>query len=189
MSTFPVVLDANVLVPMSLRDTLLIAAEVGLYRPHWSHNILAEARATLLRLPQLRMTDAQADKMIGGMLTAFPDALVGGYEPLIEVMQNDPGDRHVLAVAVRVHASVIVTMNTKHFSASALDPWDIEAQRPDQFLTGLFDLNPEAMLRVIQTQAAQTQRPTLTVERVLSNVELFAPTFVERVRAARREHG
>jgi len=80
-------------------------------------------------------------------------------------------------------------MNTKHFPASALVPWDIEAQRPDQFLTGLFDLNPDAALRVIETQATQTRRPSLTAERVLNNVKQFAPTFVARVHAARQEHG
>ena len=174
---------------MSLRDTLLIAAEVGLYRPHWSGHILEETRDTLVRLPQLNMTRAQADKMVTSIMAAFPEASVRGYQPLIDAMTNDPGDRHVLAAAVRIGAHVIVTINTKHFPASALDPWDIEAQRPDQFLTGLFDLNPDAALRVIETQATQTRRPSLTVERVLNNVKQFAPTLVARVHAARQEHG
>jgi hypothetical protein len=128
MGGFSVILDANVLVPMSLRDTLLIAAEVGLYRPQWSGRI------------------------------------------------------------VRVRAQAIVTMNTKHFPASVLQAWDIEARRPDEFLTALFDHDRDAMVHVIDLQAMQTRSPVLTVERVLANIELFAPTFVERVRAARHEH-
>jgi hypothetical protein len=39
-SRFPVVLDSCVLYPMYLRDTLLRAAEAGLYRVHWSQEIL-----------------------------------------------------------------------------------------------------------------------------------------------------
>lgn len=38
----------------------------------------------------------------------FPEAWVEGFEPLIEVMTNDPGDRHVLAAAVRSNSELIV---------------------------------------------------------------------------------
>lgn len=40
---FRVVLDANVLFPFALRDTLLRAAALGMYQVHWSEEILAEA--------------------------------------------------------------------------------------------------------------------------------------------------
>jgi hypothetical protein len=39
------VLDACVLVPIALADTLLRVADKGLYRPLWSMRILAEAQA------------------------------------------------------------------------------------------------------------------------------------------------
>ena len=45
---FPVVLDACVLVPASLRDTLLRCAERRMYLPRWSNEILDELRRTLL---------------------------------------------------------------------------------------------------------------------------------------------
>ncbi|WP_222851452.1 PIN domain-containing protein [Phytoactinopolyspora mesophila] len=48
MSRFVVVLDACVLVPISLADTLLRIAEVELYRPVWSQKILDEARTAVL---------------------------------------------------------------------------------------------------------------------------------------------
>jgi hypothetical protein len=41
-------LDADVLVPAALRDTLLRAAEGGLYRVHWSIETLDETRRTLV---------------------------------------------------------------------------------------------------------------------------------------------
>jgi hypothetical protein len=37
---FGVILDANVLVPANLCDTLLRTAIAGLYRAHWSDDIL-----------------------------------------------------------------------------------------------------------------------------------------------------
>ena len=49
-------------------------------------------------------------------------------------MENDAGDRHVLASAVHADARIIVTFNLRHFPESALEPWLIEAQHPDEFL-------------------------------------------------------
>lgn len=43
-----VVLDACVLFPMYLRDTLLSTAEAGLYIPYWSQKILDEAMGNLV---------------------------------------------------------------------------------------------------------------------------------------------
>ncbi len=45
---FPVVLDSCVLFPALLRDTLLRAAEVGLYRVHWSQQILDDTTRNLI---------------------------------------------------------------------------------------------------------------------------------------------
>ena len=44
MPRYTAVLDACVLVPIALADTLLRVAEKGLYRPLWSERILAEAQ-------------------------------------------------------------------------------------------------------------------------------------------------
>lgn len=43
MDNVGAVLDACVLFPMYLRDTLLSTAEAGLYLPYWSQKILDEA--------------------------------------------------------------------------------------------------------------------------------------------------
>ena len=43
MPRYAVVLDACVLVPIGLADTLLRIAEKGLYRPFWSERILESA--------------------------------------------------------------------------------------------------------------------------------------------------
>lgn len=77
------------------------------------------------------------------MNSAVLDCLVTGYEALIEsVVLPDPGDRHVLAAAIRGGASVIVTCNLKHFPDSALDSYGIEAQHPDVFVRHLINLGP-----------------------------------------------
>jgi len=65
------------------------------------------------------------------MCEAVADCLVVGYEPLIEALKlPDPGDRHVLAAAIRCSAQVIVTSSVKDFPALHLEPFNIEAQTP-----------------------------------------------------------
>ena len=94
MPRYAVVLDACVLVPIALADTLLRIAEKGLYRPLWSERILGEAQAAIEEIHpgidvQKRFTD---------MREAFDDALVTGWEELeAGILLPDNDDRHVVA--------------------------------------------------------------------------------------------
>lgn len=132
MAVFPVLLDACVLYPMYLRDTLLWCAEAGVYRVHWSQEILDEATDNLVGKNQMKV--CKAARLQSEIKAAFPEAMVEVPLGLVEVMTNHPKDRHVLAAAVVARAQVIVTANIKDFPASALDPFGIEAQHPDVFL-------------------------------------------------------
>jgi len=62
IAPFKVVLDANVLYPFSLRDTLLRAASAALFQIYWSEEILEETRRNLLR--SARLTEEQANRLI-----------------------------------------------------------------------------------------------------------------------------
>jgi predicted nucleic acid-binding protein len=174
---FKVVLDANVIYPFSLRDTLLRAAAAGFFQVYWSAQILDEARRNLINAG--RMTDAQAAHLGMAMARAFPEAMVTGHEPLIAAMKNDENDRHVVAAAVRAGAQVIVTANLRDFRHL---PDGIEAQSPDDFLCNLFDLDPEGMLALVGRQAADLRVPALTVEELLRGLERTVPEFTASLR-------
>ncbi|GAB3154865.1 PIN domain-containing protein [Micromonospora sonneratiae] len=183
---FSALLDANVLVPNALRDTLLRLAESDLYRPLWSPDIIAETRRTILRL-RPGIEPKRLDAMFNCMNEAFSDALLTGYEPLVGGMTNDEGDRHVLAAAVVGRADVIVTSNIKHFPRRTLDPLNIEALEPDRFLCLQYDLAPSLVVGVIKEQSADTGRAAgkirLTVETLLDQLSnLGAPTFASHIR-------
>jgi predicted nucleic acid-binding protein len=150
---FPVVLDACVLVPYALRDTLLRLAEKGLYLPRWSGEIIQEMSRTLG--DKLQLQPEKIAYLVGELQKHFEDAWVEGYEFLISSMSNHEGDRHVLAAAVRCSAEVIVTRNLKHFPEDALRPWNIELRSPDDFLIDLFYLNPLLVALALQEQAAE----------------------------------
>ncbi|MGA4687353.1 PIN domain-containing protein [Micromonospora sp. AB353] len=98
------VLDACVLVPSVLADTLLRCAEQDLYRPLWTRAILDEVRRNL----PPSVLGVKAERRIEVMREHFPEAMVSGHEHLIAEMTNDPKDRHVLAAA---DAEMIVTAN------------------------------------------------------------------------------
>ncbi|MDR1189759.1 MAG: PIN domain-containing protein [Bifidobacteriaceae bacterium] len=102
------------------------------------------------------------------MFTAFPDACVSGWEPLVErINLPDPDDRHVVAAAWLGKADAIVTVNTADFPTNALEPCGLHAVHPDDFLLDLFDLAPELVRRIVATQASGASQPLLDVEHVL----------------------
>ena len=146
-TTFRVVLDANVLFPFTLRDTLLRATYAGLYQVRWSAEILDETARNLIGTG--RMTDEQAQHLVEQMTKAFPEAMIEGYELLTPTMPNDEKDRHVAAAAVKAGAEVIVTNNLKDFRDL---PPGIEAQSPDTFLCDLFDLEPSRMVNLLRSR-------------------------------------
>ena len=105
------VTDTCSIFPQTLRDVLLRAAEVGLYRLRWSEEILDELGRNLRE--ERGLTQEQTQHLLTEMRRAFPEATVSGYERLVGRMTNHPGDRHVLAAAVQVAAQVIVTDNLR----------------------------------------------------------------------------
>lgn len=136
----------------------------GRFRARWSAQIHEEWKRSLLRdrpdltFEQLNRTSELMDK-------AIPDALVAGHEALADSLQlPDPGDRHVLAAAIRCGANVIVTFNEKDFPSEALDPFGIEAQHPDLFIDNLFDLDPAAVISAAQRQRGQLKNPPMAVD-------------------------
>jgi predicted nucleic acid-binding protein len=166
-SPFTAVYDACVLYPAPLRDFLMWLALSGRFRARWSNEIHEEWQRNLLaKRPDLAA--AQVERTAALMDQAVPDALVTGYKPLIASLQlPDPDDRHVLAAAIRCHASVIVTFNGKDFPAGALAPFGVEAQHPDEFIQNLFDLDPAAVIAAARSQRQQLKNPPMAVDRFL----------------------
>ena len=74
LSTAGIVLDANVLIPAVLRDTLLRAAAAEMYRVHWSSETIGEVQRNLVKR---RMTDERgARRLVETLRSVFPDAEV-----------------------------------------------------------------------------------------------------------------
>ncbi len=184
MSGFGVVLDACVLIPMPLCDTLLRAAGANLFRLTWSEEILEEVRENLIEHGLTDETSAQ--KRISTMRQVFPEASVGGFHGLLDSMTVEPKDRHVLAAAVAAGAQVIVTYNLRHFPEQALGPYNVEAQSPDDFLLHLYDLAPATMIDILRRQPIVLRNPPMTTDQLLDKLSPQAPQFAARIEAALR---
>ncbi|HXJ21803.1 MAG TPA: PIN domain-containing protein [Polyangia bacterium] len=174
---FIVVVDANVLYPLTLRDTVLRAAAAGFYQLRWSTDILDEMERNLVAKGKVP-TD-KAARLRATMEKYFPESDVRGYQPLVDVMPNDPKDRHVAAAAVKAGAQVIVTANIRDFSVL---PDGVEAQPPDEFLCNLFDLDPPAFVELLREQAADLTNPPVTFQELLDRLGRVVPDLVAAVR-------
>jgi len=168
MDLFPVVLDSDVIFSLPIRDTLLRAAEAGLYDLRWSHKILDDATRNLVN--KGRMTEQQAERLQQKLKTYFAEAMVEVPSELVQVMTNHLGDRHVLATAVMAEAKVIVTFNLRHFPAESLRPWDIKAQHPDIFLTELYDTSADLLVKLIEQQSEELKKPPVTLTELLAKL-------------------
>lgn len=181
MSSFSVVMDANVLVPAALCDFLLRAASADMYRLVWTEEILDEVRRTLVG--DLGKSEVLANKRVAAMKAAFPDALVTQHVFLVSAMTNDPKDRHVLAAAVASGSQIIVTSNLSDFPPESLTPFSIEAQSPDMFMSDLLELDQEQISEILSLQARALRNPPKKVEDILNELARFAPEFVSHYRA------
>lgn len=182
-TTFRVVLDANVLYPFTLRDTLLQAAEAGLYQVYWSAEILDEALRNLEKAG--KMNPGQRQHLQTQLTRMFPEAMVSGYEPLLPDLQNHPKDRHVVAAAMKAGAQVIVTLNLRDFQSL---PDEIEALSPDDFLCDLLDLSPLQMQEIIEKQAGELSKPPCSVPELLIGLEKTVPKFAAAMRLHLASH-
>ena len=174
-------LDACVLYPLSTRDLLLRGAERYLYEVRWSLKIIEEVHRNLV--DDQRCTEGQARYLTHQMASAFPEAIVAGYERLIEAMTNDEADRHVLAAAITAGADVIVTDNVRHFPPKACDQYGIEVQTADEFLSHSFDLAPEVMGDIFLQQVKDLERPSLDAATALAALEKRLPSLAARLSA------
>ncbi len=175
-------LDACVLVPMPLADTLLRLAEPpSLFVPQWSDEILAEVTRTLVS--SFGKSPEKARYRESAMREYFPDALVQRYRRLIPAMENHPKDRHVLAAAVACKANRLVTFNLKDFKSDAIARHGIAAVGPSAFLKELWAADPTDVNKRLDQQASAIG---VSRELLLNRLASTVPGFVQAVTATQR---
>jgi predicted nucleic acid-binding protein len=171
VATLGAFFDANVLYPSGLRNFLMHLALTGIFRAHWSAEVHDEWIRNLLKnRPDLSRDKLERTRQL--MDKAIPDALVTGYEHLIDSIElPDRNDRHVLAAAIRSGASVIVTLNLADFPSHALRNFRIEAQHPDDFVLALLETFRDLVLEAARTHRASLKNPPKTEDEYLAELD------------------
>jgi predicted nucleic acid-binding protein len=176
---YAAVLDACVIVPMPLCDTLLrLAEDPAMYRPLWSETILREAGDALEA--KLKLTPEQRKRRICAMTKAWPEATVNIPSDISCSLDGIPDerDKHVLAAAICGHANAIVTQNVKHFPQTYIEGFGILCQTPDDFLVHQFYLGPAQVLEKLDAQAIgiNKSRPE-----IINKLRKMVPKFIALV--------
>ncbi|MBC7624335.1 MAG: PIN domain-containing protein [Aeromicrobium sp.] len=171
IARYVAVLDACVLYPAPIRDLLLSLADADLYHAKWTQEIQDEwVNNLLVNRPSLKRESLE--KTCADMAAAVPDCWVTNYEFIIPMLTlPDDGDRHVLAAAIKCNADAIVTSNLKDFPPTALDPYGIEAQHPDDFVMNQIELGQPVALEAIKKLRQRLRNPPKTVGELIATIE------------------
>jgi predicted nucleic acid-binding protein len=180
------VLDANVLIPAGLRDLMLSCADVGVFRPVWQAEIEDEVVRNTARLTvkrhgiELDVARASAEATVTQMRRAFPDACAATelWTPLVGQMTCDHKDRHVLAVAVGVGATHLVTTNIRDFPVRSR-PAGVAVVKPDRFLRDRLAAEPDLVVAAVEGMSARLKhppQPPAEIARLLAKGQ-FTPKF------------
>ena len=183
---YTALLDACVLFPIAVADSLMSLATAGLFAAKWTQRIEQEWITNLEAFrPELKgRLEARRD----GMWEAVPDWEVTepAWAPLVgNVTLPDPDDQHVLAAAVAGHADCIVTANLRDFPAEIIGPYGIEAIHPDRFIVNQWDLDAIAAMSAFKRMRARWRKPEATPEDFASALERNGlPETGQRIRDA-----
>ena len=96
-------------------------------------------------------------------------------------MTNDESDRHVAAAAVHGEASIIVTLNLRHFRPEHLAAWGVRALHPQSFLSEVFRQEQALVTAKLDQQAADRGR---TLRQLLDILNDTVPDFASLVSEA-----
>jgi predicted nucleic acid-binding protein len=173
ISTFTAFIDSNVFYGARLRSLVLFAAQSKMFRARWSNRVQEEwAQALVKKRKHPSITREALQLTINAMNSAVPDCLVTGYEALEATLSlPDPDDRHVLAAAIRVGASTIVTFNLKDFPAELLEPFGVHVTHPDVFLIDTMDIDPIQFAECVRLDFAHYKSPKLTFETYVEDLK------------------
>ena len=165
-----VIYDACILFSATLRDLLMNLAVANAVSAHWTDEIHEEwIRNVLKKRPDQKRELLERTRHV--MDSSISGGLVCGYRDRIETLSlPDPNDRHVLAAAIHIGTSCIVTNNLKDFPNESLIPFGIEAVSPDEFIFRLTKQRPNEVLKAAREHRRSLRRPAKTVDEYLDSL-------------------
>ncbi|MBI3140846.1 MAG: PIN domain-containing protein [Rhodocyclales bacterium] len=183
---YTALLDACVLYPIAMTDSLMSLATAGLFAAKWTTRIEQEwINALEERRPELK---GKLRVRRDSMREAVPDWEVPetAWQALVPCLAlPDQNDAHVLAAAIAGHADCIVTANLRDFPTEIVAPYGIEVVDPDKFILNQWDLDPLVAIAALKRMRARWKKPEATPEDFAQALERGGlPATAQRVREA-----
>jgi predicted nucleic acid-binding protein len=179
-----VTLDACIIYRLALCDTLLHIAEMNVYLPIWSREILDEVyRASRKTLSPAKIKGLS--NRVDRMNETFPEAIFEGSNSVVSQLRHqlsDEFDAHVVATAIVSKSEFIVTENLKDFPGKVLLPLGIQAVSFDKFMEFLFSKEPVAVVSALNRLVESKSNPPLTLREHLLQLESYSPNFNRNIR-------
>jgi len=170
---YRVFIDACVLANHGVCDLLLRLSErPRLIVPQWSEVVLEEVRRT--HANKLNWPQHLVDHFQGEIRRSFPEAEVSNFESLIDSLEVDPKDRHVLAAAIRGNCQLVLTFNLRHFPKEKTEVWGVDVAHPQDYLKVLYEMEPKLVIGRLGEIAG---RRGIEIEDVLIRLGKSLPAF------------
>ncbi len=180
---YTALLDACVLFPVAVCDSLMSVAATGLYAPKWTQRIEDEWTRSLEQ--KSGRPPGSYNVKRDAMRDAAPDWEVSEQAWMRIAKLPDSDDVHVLAAAIAGHADCIVTANLNDFPEDALAPFGIQVIHPDEFLIAQMDLDSLSVLAAFKEQRARLKNPAYTPSAFADAIERNALVLTaQRLREA-----
>lgn len=183
---YTALLDACVLYPLAMADSLMSLATTGLFAAKWTRCIEDEWMTSLeANQPELKdRLGLRRDQM----RCVVPDWEVPqtAWKRLASGLTlPDPADVHVLAAAIAGHADCIVTANLRDFPAEIVESYGMEVVHPDQFIVHQWDLSELTVVAAFKRMRARWRKPQANAEDFAQALERGGlPTTASRLREA-----
>jgi predicted nucleic acid-binding protein len=151
--------DASVLYPSLTRNLLIHLATSGLVAACWTEQIQDEWTRNLMQ-DRSELTPERLNRTRRLMEEAVPDALVDGYQELVDSLSlPDPDDCHVLAAAVTGEVEVLLTWNLRHFPQETVNGYGIEVLTPDDLVCRLLAQAPQETRQAVEALRVSLRNP------------------------------
>ncbi len=171
MANLTVIYDANVLYSAVLRDFFVELALTEAVEARWTEEIHSEWMRNVLANRQ-DITPERLTRTKNLMDFYVQNSLVTGYEEIIPQLElPDPGDRHVLAAAIKSRSRFIITFNIRDFPVQSLAIYDIQALHPDNFILRLLTIDRKAVCQAAEKQRRRLKNPPKTIDEYLATLE------------------
>ena len=179
-----VLVDANCLHKLYLRNLLLTLADCELIELRWSQEIIVETiRSLVKRFPN---KSASVTYRLNSLNHHFRESLVIDYEYLVGKLGcRDKADEHVLAAAIHSQSKYLLTFNVSDFPKEAQVTYGVEIVDPDIFLLMLADRDEQAFLAACAVWLAHFKLPEFNALEAakairLAGCEAFSEWLSER---------